>query len=337
MDFFHTYGFAVLSQSLTGDELQHLNGWYERSQLAEPEDWGCQLGPRKEWLYHQPLLKYPELDPFVRHAGHFGVVSKLLGGDPHARFSEFDFRLTPNGTSQDRNWHRDIGDHGFGGSRPEQREQFLASHAHNYICSFHYLTDVTPDTPSLGVIPQSCVPTPLLDRSKGAPSVVQQLQTGLGEAFQELPLYAPAGSCIIYDISLFHARVNGTGALTSYAKLSSSSLCLACAPTELWKCCIIVKRVADTRTTAAHAERCRLITAAQMCRRSRTGWCCRVGWRNTQMQALRGSTRCSGTSPPRSISPRLHTGSSRSLCGSSRRGGSGSTHGAERLRCERCD
>ena len=86
--------------------MAYLNDWYERSQRSHPDDWGCQQGTGAEWLYHQPLLEFGELDGYVRHAGHYPLTAALLGGEEHGRFSEFDFRETPSDTQQDRNWHR---------------------------------------------------------------------------------------------------------------------------------------------------------------------------------------------------------------------------------------
>ena len=52
------------------------------------------------------------------------------------------------------------------------------------------------------------VPQPVPDDEAGGRNGLQQLQDHLGDAYQELPLYAPAGTCVIYDISLYHSRVN---------------------------------------------------------------------------------------------------------------------------------
>ena len=185
--FFEAYGFAVLAEALDTHDVGYLNDWYERSQCAEPHDWGCQQGAQHEWLYHQPLLTYPELDPFVRHAGHYPLTAALLGGEEHARFSEFDFRETPSGTGQDRNWHRDIGPHGFGGDDAAQRREYQRSNQHAYICSFHYLTDVTTESPSFGVIPQSCVFAPLPSEDAGGLDGIAQLKQHLGEHCKCLP------------------------------------------------------------------------------------------------------------------------------------------------------
>ena len=77
--------------------MQHLNAWYERSQRTRPFEWGCQHGADKEWMYHQPLLEYEELDRYVRHSGHYPLVATLLGGEEHARLSEFEGLLKLSG------------------------------------------------------------------------------------------------------------------------------------------------------------------------------------------------------------------------------------------------
>ena len=69
---------------------------------------------------------------------------------------------------------------------------------------------MTPNTPAFGVIPQSCVFNPLPPEEAGGRSHAEQMQQELraAGAYQELPLYAPAGTCCLYDISLFHSRVD---------------------------------------------------------------------------------------------------------------------------------
>ena len=189
--FFHVYGFVIIENSYDKAALAYMAEWYKRSQRLQPEDWGSARGVHEEWLYHQPLLEYAELDPFVRHGGHYPLVAALLGGEEHTRFSEFDFRETPGGTGQDRNWHRDIGPHGFGGDSFEARRAYRESRQHAYICSFHYLTDVTPESPSFGVVPQSCVFVPLPKEKAGGRDNTEQLRDHLGDKYQELPLYCP--------------------------------------------------------------------------------------------------------------------------------------------------
>ena len=107
-------------------------------------------------------------------------------------------------------WHRDIGPHGFGGRGADARLAYRESQAHAYVCSFHYLTDVTPDSPCFAVIPQSCV-FESADKQERLSNIVGQLKDHLGDAYQELLIYAKAGTCAMYDISLYHSRVNATG------------------------------------------------------------------------------------------------------------------------------
>lgn len=38
-----------------------------------------------------------------------------------------------------------------------------------------------------------------------------EAQKSLGDEYREQPLFAPAGSCIFYDIAVFHTRLDGIG------------------------------------------------------------------------------------------------------------------------------
>jgi hypothetical protein len=200
MDFFNVHGFAILSDALTADELAHLNEWYERSQRTHPDHWGTSRGRASEWLYHQPLLEFDELDVYVRHPRHYGLVAELLGGEERTRFSEFDFRETPTG--QPQNFHQDMGAGGASSS-----SQLQGKVTAKYICSMHYLTDVSSASPCFAVIPQS---HHFIHDEASSLDTIAQLRQHLGDRFQQLPLYAPAGTGIIYDISLFHARMDAT-------------------------------------------------------------------------------------------------------------------------------
>jgi ectoine hydroxylase-related dioxygenase (phytanoyl-CoA dioxygenase family) len=87
---------------------------------------------------------------------------------------------------------------------------FRTSGQHKYVCSFHYLSDVTSESPSFGVIPQSCVFSPVPAAEADNATGTEQLRRHLsaGGAYQEMPIYAKAGSVVLYDISLYHSRVN---------------------------------------------------------------------------------------------------------------------------------
>ena len=220
--FFQTHGFVVIADALDAEELMFLNEWYDRSQRSHAEAWGCDRGPQREWLYHQPLLDFPELDPFVRHPSHYGMVAELLGGQAQTRFSEFDFRETPAGTGGAvspgndgvftekvrSQWHAD---NGFGGASAPEAVANRDRDSHDYICAMHYLSDVSPRSPAFGVIPYShrFVPQQRGASDESVPLTVQ-LAAHLGEGYAEIPLYGAAGTCVIYDISLFHSRIDAT-------------------------------------------------------------------------------------------------------------------------------
>ena len=71
-NFFREFGYAVLSDCLDEKEIEHLNEFYDRTQLDHPEKWGLE-GKRKPHHHHQglifsqPLLDYPELDLSLIH------------------------------------------------------------------------------------------------------------------------------------------------------------------------------------------------------------------------------------------------------------------------------
>src|SRR5271155_1486475 len=70
--FFERYGFVVLSGCLDAAELAYLNAFCDRSQAERPESWGLTEKRKPHHrnqglIFSQPLLDYPELDPYTRH------------------------------------------------------------------------------------------------------------------------------------------------------------------------------------------------------------------------------------------------------------------------------
>jgi ectoine hydroxylase-related dioxygenase (phytanoyl-CoA dioxygenase family) len=197
-DYFAQHGFVVLSDCLSADEVAWLNAFLDRSQHERPDAWG--LGDRRKphhrnqgLIYSQPLLDYPELDSFTRHPGSFPIVARLLGGEAHARFSEFNFRETPEGAGAGAmNFHHD--------AVAEDRLTRTPYMPCDWLCAIHYLTDTAPGTPCFCVVPGSRRYETLADACEG-----------LGEAYGETPLYGPAGTCILYDTATFHTRLDGDG------------------------------------------------------------------------------------------------------------------------------
>jgi hypothetical protein len=196
-DFFGEHGYVVLSASLDAAELAFLNGFCERTQEERPDAWG--LGKRKPHhtnqglIFSQPLLDYPELDAFIQPRRSYPVVARLLGGKDHVRYAEFNFRETPEGAGERAmNFHHDavVADR-------FNRTPYMPC---DFLCSIHYLSDVEPGSPSFCVVPDS-----------RRFETLQAAFDGLGEAYREVPLYGPAGTCVLYDTATYHTRLDGDG------------------------------------------------------------------------------------------------------------------------------
>ena len=188
----------VLSSCLTAREIAHLNEFFDRTQTERPDAWG--LSERRKphhrdqgLIFSQPLLDYPELDPYTRHPRSSGLVSQILGGEDRVRFSEFNFRETPADAGRGAmNFHHDAV------TRDRLlRQPYLPC---DWLCAIHYLTDVGQDSPAFCVVPRS-----------NQFEALAEVFEGLGEEYREVPLRGPAGSCILYDTATFHTRLDGDG------------------------------------------------------------------------------------------------------------------------------
>lgn len=196
--YFERHGFVVLSDCLTAAEVAQLNAFCERSQAERPDAWG--LSERRKphhrnqgLIFSQPLLDYPELDPFTRHPRSFPVVARLLGGEEHARYAEFNFRETPEDAGRRAmNFHHD--------AVREDRLNRTPYMPCDWLCAIHYLTDVEPGAPCFCVVPGS-----------NRFASLQEAFDGLGQGYCEAPLYGPAGTCVLYDTATFHTRLDGDG------------------------------------------------------------------------------------------------------------------------------
>lgn len=196
--FFSEHGYVVLSGCLKESELAHLNDFFDRTQQEIPEKWG--LGRSRKphhrdqgLIYSQPLLDHPELDFYTRHPSSFALVSELLGGKQLARFSEFNFRETPaNAGIGAMNFHHDA-------VREDRfvRRPYMPC---DWLCAIHYLTDVEFGSPAFCVVPDS-------NRYR----TLAMAHEELGEAYQEVPIYGKAGTCVLYDTATFHTRLDGDG------------------------------------------------------------------------------------------------------------------------------
>ncbi len=109
------------------------------------------------------------------------------------RHSEFNLRETPEGAGERAmNFHHDA-----------VRDDRLNREPYNpcdWLCAIHYLSDVEPGAPAFCVVPDSNRSASLKDAFEG-----------LGETYREVPLYGPAGTCVLYDTAIFHTRLDGDG------------------------------------------------------------------------------------------------------------------------------
>ena len=196
--FFEDNGYVMLSGCLDAVELAELNAFCHRTQADRPEAWG--LSDKRKphhrgqgLIYSQPLLDHPELDPYTRHRRSYPVVARLLGGEERVRFSEFNFRETPEGAGPGAmNFHHDA-------VREDRliRAPYLPC---DWLCAIHYLTDVEPGAPCFCVVPNS-----------SRFETLKKAFKTLGDEYREVPLHGPAGTCVLYDTATFHTRLDGDG------------------------------------------------------------------------------------------------------------------------------
>ena len=196
--FFAEHGFAVINDCLSADEIEHLNEFCDRTQRERPDAWG--LGAKRRphhrshgLMFAQPLLDYPELDPYTQHPSSYPAVCRLLGGADKARFSEFNFREAPRNAGRGRqNFHHDA-------TLPDRftRQPYMPV---DWLCAIHYLTDVGPGAPAFTVVPKS-----------NRFATLRDAYETLGDGYLETPIFGKAGTCILYDTATWHCRLDGDG------------------------------------------------------------------------------------------------------------------------------
>ena len=76
-------------------------------------------------------------------------------------------------------------------------EGYDSAGAPDWCCAIHYLTDVDENTPAFAVVPRSAPYEPLQQAFDEHPD------------YQELPLFGPAGTCVLYDTATYHTRLDG--------------------------------------------------------------------------------------------------------------------------------
>ena len=209
--FFKDEGYAVVRNALSADELAHLDDFRIRTQALNPareKGKGWWAGDDGNLNWSQPLLDWPELDRYaVRHPSSWRLVGEMVGGEENIRAYQFDFRETVAGSGKGgmRFHHDSVRDHRF------TRDPYFPLDA---MCTIHYLTDVTEETPSFAVVPRSNRARTLADLDTSSAKLV--------------PIYAPRGSMVLYDNATWHTRLDGTAepSLTVRSPPASLPVCL---------------------------------------------------------------------------------------------------------------
>ena len=79
----------VVVQALSASEVREMNETADRGWLRDY----AHLPP--ELMVFYPLLDYPAVDKFIKHAATMPLISQMLGGWEHVRFQEFNWRYYP--------------------------------------------------------------------------------------------------------------------------------------------------------------------------------------------------------------------------------------------------
>ena len=218
-----THGYVVLDAAYSPADVRELNEFCDATQRSQPESWADSddAGGLSDLTWYNPLCDtaaLPILERFVRHEGIFPSVNRALGAA--ARFAEFDFRETvrtgPESVAGNMPFHHDQGTHAASSAAKIARRVATSSAGdsggpdpffHEHLCCIVYLTDVGPNEPAFAVVPGSHRLAALDPPERGVPDSVRG---ELGVAYTEVPLLGPAGTAIVYDISLYHKRLNGS-------------------------------------------------------------------------------------------------------------------------------
>ena len=195
--FFNENGFVVIKDAYTPEDVKFMNEFWDQTQEKYPRAWGQSMRKRPMYalghplIYSQPLLDHPELDKFTMHPITFPLVNKIMNNE--ARYNEFNFRDVPAGSGplyKTSRFHHD--------RALEERLFRKDGEPIDDVCCIHYLTDVDKETPCFCVIPKS-------NKFK----TLEEVYQGLGSDYIEIPIYGAKGTCVMYDISIYHAKLDG--------------------------------------------------------------------------------------------------------------------------------
>lgn len=187
-------GYVVVPNALSPEEVSDLNALVNRDIVENPQDWHeHRQGAAGNG---QVLMRYPELDRFVRHRQLFSIIQEILQNE--ACFAQLDFRDVPPELTEESgmSFHRDISYYGtVGGKTWDPDNPYIST----YLCAIYYFKDVHDCCPAFCMVPNSHEYSSLDDA-----------KAHLGTNYREVPIRGKAGTAVLYNITTYHTRVPGT-------------------------------------------------------------------------------------------------------------------------------
>lgn len=190
---YRDYGYAIIPNALSKEEVNELNLLVDEDIANHPSDWGDPSNGASS--DGNILLKYPELDRYIRHPRVFPLIQQIL--QEKIRFAQIDFRDVPKDLADNSgmHWHRDIAYFGTAGGKIWDPDNPYLS---TYTCVIYYLKDVHECCPCFGMVPNS-----------HEYDSIEEAKAGLGDAYREVPIRGEAGTAVLYNITTYHTRING--------------------------------------------------------------------------------------------------------------------------------
>ena len=175
-EFFRQYGFLVLDDLLTREELREYVELFHEDRRKAPLRWALR---GEQYCACDALITTPEFDRVIRHNLILSAVEELMGGP--SCFGELCARhMDPADRPARQRWHRD---------KPHWPEH---PRRMDFIQLMLYLSDVGEDTHCFSISPES-VDEPILDTNE------QLERDGV------IDIHGPAGTVCLFNVAVLHA------------------------------------------------------------------------------------------------------------------------------------
>lgn len=184
--FFHTFGYLVVRQLLTADEVAAVTEAFEWS--IQNRGGGPQHDGTSRTMFGGPIEHTPQMCALLDHPGILGLIGGVIGDDFSYCSGDGNFYVGDTGWHPDGNWG-----------------QLWATK------TALYLDKVGADTGCLRVIPGSHDPAHFIRRDQIKPQESQELY---GVAPRDFPgnvaLESSPGDVVIFNHDLYHASFGGS-------------------------------------------------------------------------------------------------------------------------------